>query len=131
MVGHSRIMAVTLAGVTLRQLQAEPLAELDAAYARAVEVVDPSLLTLVSDRIRVTLADNRPVCSAETDRDRAVCAVIDQMLIDVAGIDDATVQHAASFFPDGQFADLVMASYIVEARTRLQIVSARLLGGMG
>ena len=130
MCGHERILAVTLPFVTLRELQPESMALLDAAYARAVECVDADLLALVTDRITVTLTDARPECSAESDRDRAVCSVVDQMLIDVAGLDDATVEAAARHFPDGEFADLVMASYIIEARTRLGIAAERLLGGV-
>lgn len=105
--------------------------DLDAAHARAVEVVDPALLALVTDRISAVVAGTRPECEAGTERERAVCAVIDQELIDVARLDDKTVQHAASFFLDGEFADLVMAAYIVEARTRLRLASDRLLGGVG
>ena len=51
------------------------------------------------------------------------------MLIDVSQLDDDTVRRASAHFPDGGLADLVMASYIVEARTRLRIASDRLLGG--
>ena len=47
----------------------------------------------------------------------------------VLGRDDDTVRRAAGHFPDGGLADLVMASYIVEARTRLRIASDRPLGG--
>jgi hypothetical protein len=128
---HARIMAVTLRIVTLRDRQPEPLTLLDATISRAHEIVDPSLLALVADRIAIALEDAPTQCEVATDRERAVCSVIDQMLIDVAGLDDATVQHAASFFPEGEFADLVMASYAIEARTRLRLASARLLGGMG
>lgn len=117
--------------MTLRDLQPQAMDDLDTAYARAVEVVDPALLALVTDRIESTLAGSRPQCEATTDRERAVCAVIDQELLDVARLDDETVQHAASFFPDGELADLVMAAYIVEARTRLRLASDRLLGGVG
>lgn len=117
--------------MTLRDLQPEAMDALDAAYARAVMVVDPSLMELIADRIAVTLAGDRPGCEATTDRERAACAVIDQALVDVAGIEDETVRHAASYFDDGELADLVMAAYIVEARTRLGIASDRLLGGLG
>jgi len=128
---HDLILAVTLRSVTLRDLQAEPLDLLDATIARARDVVDPALLSLVADRISVTLEDAVPQCEATTDRERAVCSVIDQMLVDVARLDDATVQHAASYFAEGELADLVMASYAIEARTRLRLASARLLGGLG
>lgn len=127
---HARIMAVTLRTMTLRDQQPEPLVLLDATIARAQEVVDGDLLALVADRIAVMLTDSRPTCEATTAREMAVCAVVDQMLLDVAGLSDETVVHAASFFRDGEFADLVMASYAIEARTRLTIAADRLLGGM-
>lgn len=130
MAGHASIMAVTLRVVTLRECQPEPLELLDATIARAHQVVDPDLLALVADRIAVMLTDARPHCEATTAREQAVCAVVDQMLLDVAGLSDETVQHAASFFEDGELADLVMASYSIEARTRLTLASDRLLGGM-
>lgn len=117
--------------MTLRDLQAEPLDLLDATIERARAVVDPSLLALVADRIAMTLADTPAQVEVTTERERAVCSVIDQMLIDVAGLDDATVQRAASFFADGELADLVMASYAIEAHTRLRLASERLLGGLG
>lgn len=116
--------------MTLRDLQPEALDALDAALARASEVVDPSLLALVTDRIEATVAGARPECEATTDRERALCAVVDQGLVDVAGLDDQTVRHASSFYDDGELADLVMASYIVEAHTRLRVASDRLLGGL-
>ncbi len=117
--------------MTLRRANPEALDALDAAYARAVEVIGPDLLTLVTDRINMALRDADPSCVVTTDRDRAVCAVVDQMLIDVARMDDATVERAASYFSDGALADLVMAAYIIEARTRLSIAADRLLGGVG
>jgi hypothetical protein len=128
---HVRIMAVTLRNVTLRDLQAEPLALLDATIARARDVVDPDLLALVTDRIAMALEDAPALFEVTTDRERAVCSVVDQMLVDVGGLDDATVQLAASHFADGELADLVMASYAIEARTRLQLASTRLLGDLG
>jgi len=131
MTRHACIIAVTLRSVTLRDLQAEPLDLLDATIERARAVVDPSLLALVADRIAMTLTDAPAQVAVSTDRDRAVCSVIDQMLVDVGGLDDATVQQAASYFTDGELADLVMASYAIEARTRLQLASMRLLGGLG
>lgn len=130
MLRHSRIMAVTLRFVTLRDCQPEPLELLDTTIARGHNVVDPDLLALVADRITVTLTDARPLCEATTAREQAVCAVVDQMLLDVAGLSDETVQHAATFFADGELADLVMASYAIEARTRLTLAADRLLGGM-
>ena len=104
---------------------------LDAACARAAEVVDPSLLALVTDRIESTLSGESPRCEAVTERELAVCAVIDQELVDVAGMDDDTVRHAASYLADGELADLVMAAYAIEARARLRIAAGHLLGGLG
>lgn len=130
MVRHARIMAVTLRTMTLRDQQPEPLELLDATIARAREVMDPDLLALVADRITMTLTDAPARCDVVTDRDHAVCAVVDQMLLDVARLSDETVQHAVTFFGDGELADLVMASYAIEARTRLTLAADRLLGGM-
>lgn len=107
------------------------MAALDAAYARACAVVDPGLLAAVTARIEwlVAGADEPPVPVDARSAD--VVAVIDQMLMDVSRLDDDTVRRASAHFPDGGLADLVMASYVVEARTRLGIASDRLLGGIG
>lgn len=116
--------------MTLRDLQPEPLELLDAAQARACEVVDPELLDLVRDRIAMTLAGTAPERAIDGDRELAVAAVIDQMLVDVASLDDATVQRADALLPPGGLADLVMASYVMEARMRLTLAADRLLGGL-
>ena len=63
-----------------------------------------------------------------TEREADIAAVVDQMLIDVSGLDDATAARAARHFDEGGFADFAMAEYIIEARTRLAIASSRLLG---
>lgn len=131
MAGHPRILAVTIRQVTLRQWQPEPLELLDAAQRRAEAVIDPDLLALVRDRIAVALTGARPSCTAVSDRELAVCSVVDQTLLDVAGLDDATVERACAYFAEGELADLVMAAYILEARTRLQLAADRLLGGVG
>ena len=113
-------------GVRVRELQEPALAELDAAYARAVDVVDPNLLALVTARIEHALADG-PVPAATSDaRQFDVAVVVEQMLVDVAGLDDATVQRTSAHFREGEFADLIMASYIVEARVRLRVAAERL-----
>ena len=102
---------------------------LDAAYERACAVVDPDLLAAVTARIEWLVAGaDEPPAPADV-RSADVVAVIDQMLMDVSRLDDDTVRHASAHVPDGGLADLVMASYIVEARTRLRIASDRLLGG--
>jgi hypothetical protein len=104
------------------------MAALDAAYERALAVVDPYVLAGVRARIEWALA-GAPEPPAPTDARAAhVAAVVDQMLIDVSQLDDDTVRRASDHFPDGVLADLVMAAYIVEARTRLRIAGNRLLG---
>jgi hypothetical protein len=102
---------------------------LDAAYERACVVVDPELLAAVTARIDWLVAGAPEPPPLADARAIDVAAVIDQMLMDVARLDDDTVRRAAGHFPDGGLADLVMAAYIVEARTRLRIASDRLLGG--
>lgn len=116
--------------MTLLQLQPEPLALLDATIDRGRAVVDPALLDLAEQCIRCHVADGPPPRAPRDDREAAVAAVIEQMLVDVAGLDDYTVRSAAAFFPDGGLADVVMAAYAIEARTRLEVASAALLGGL-
>jgi hypothetical protein len=114
--------------VTLQAFQPDAMAALDAAYERVCAVVDPDVLAHVSERIEWTLA-GAPEPPAPADARAAdVAAVVDQMLIDVAQLDDDTVRRASAHFPDGGLADLVMAAYILEARTRLRLASDRLLG---
>ena len=115
--------------VTLQALQPDAMAALDASYERARMVVDPELLDTVTARIEWLVAGAAEPPAPTDARSRDVGAVIDQMLMDVARLDDDTVRRAAAHFPDGGLSDLVMASYIVEARTRLRLASARLLGG--
>lgn len=117
--------------MTLRALEPEPVAALDAAIARAEQVVDPALLAGARARITHIVADGPSPPPPADEREAAVYAVIEQMLIDVAGLDDDTVLRASAMFADGEFADLVMASYAIEARTRLDVTAARLLGGVG
>lgn len=103
------------------------MALLDAADQRARGVVDPSLLALAQAHIEWLVADGPEPPPPADERDADVAAVIDQMLLDVAGLDDAVVRRAGRHFADGGLADLVTASYIIEARTRLRIVGRRLL----
>lgn len=116
--------------MTLRALQPDAMTALDAAYERACAVVDPGLLVSVTARIEWLVAGSDEPPAPVDARSADVAAVVDQMLMDVSRLDDDTVQRAAAHVPDGVLADLVMASYIVEARTRLRIASDRLLGGM-
>ena len=115
--------------MTLRAHQPEAVEALDATIGRAREVVDPALLDLAEQRIRHLVADGPAPRAPQDAREQAVAAVIDQMLIDVAGMSDDTVRSADAYFTPGGLADLVMASYAIEARTRLEVASDRLLGG--
>ena len=107
--------------------QAEALALLGAAEARARVVVDARLLDLAQSHIEWLVGDGPEPAPPADEREADVAAVIDQMLLDVAGLDDAVVQRAGRHFPDGGLADLVTASYVIEARTRLHIAATRLL----
>lgn len=115
--------------MTLQALQPDAMTALDAAYERACAVVDPGLLDVVTARIDWLVAGAAEPPPLADARAIDVAAVVDQMLMDVARLDDDTVRRAAGHFPDGGLADLVMAAYIVEARTRLRLASDRLLGG--
>ena len=114
--------------VSLAQLQPEAMAILDAAYVRACEVVDPELIALAQSRIDMILLGAPPDDRDLSEREADIATVVDQMLIDVSGLDDATAARAARHFDDGGFADFAMAEYIIEARTRLAIASGLLLG---
>jgi len=116
--------------VTLQDLQPDAMAALDAAFERARAVVDPDLLASVTARIEWVVAGATEPPAPTDARSVDVAAVVDQMLMDVSQLDDDTVRRASAHFPDGGLADLVMASYIVEARTRLRVASSRLLGGV-
>ena len=108
--------------------QPEALAALDRVLDRARDVVDPRLWSLVTQRIEHTVADGPEPDAPADEREAAACAVIEQMLVDVAGLDDSTVRHAAGVLGGGMLADLVMASYSYEAATRLRVAGSRLLG---
>lgn len=112
----------------IREFQPEATGLLDAAYARAVEVVDEDLIRLAQSLIDHLVADGPSPERERDQREADVAAVIDQMLIDVSAVDDDTARRAARHFEDGGFADLVMASYIIEARMRLAVASELLLG---
>ena len=115
--------------MTLRALQPEALAALDAAIARGRAVVDPELLAGAQARIDWLVGEGPQPAAPGDARQAAVFAVLEQELIDVARLDDDTVRAAAGLAGGAQVADLVMTSYALEARTRLEVASARLLGG--
>lgn len=106
------------------------MAALDAAYERACAVVDRDVLIAVTARIEWLVAGAAEPPTPADARGSDVASVVDQMLMDVSRLDDDTVRRASAHFPDGGLADVVMASYIVEARTRLRIASDRLVGGV-
>jgi TPP-dependent pyruvate/acetoin dehydrogenase alpha subunit len=106
--------------------QATALEALDAAHRRALDVVDPALIELITTRIEHTLTGAPTPREPTDDRGRDVAAIVDQMLIDVGAASDELVERANRHFPDGGVADLVMAAYIIEARTRLRVASDRL-----
>ena len=117
--------------MTLRDLQPEAMARLEAALARADDAVDPRLLAVARSCIECHVAGApTPLPSARPD-EAAVQEVVEQMLMDVSGLDDQAVRRAADLLPDGELANLVMASYVNEAAARLRVASDRLLGGMG
>ena len=115
--------------MTLRELQPDALAALDAVVVRATQVVDPDLLRGAQDRITWLVAGGPEPTPAQDASTAAAFAVIEQELMDVARIDDDIVRSAADAIGGAQLADLVMASYAMEARTRLEVMAARLLGG--
>jgi hypothetical protein len=110
----------------LDALQAPALAQLDTAFRRVVEAVDPSLVRLITARIEHTLAGASAPAEPADDRARDVAAIVDQMLMDVSAASDDLVQRANRHFADGGLADVVMAAYIIEARTRLRLAAERL-----
>ena len=115
--------------MSLSDLQPEAMAALDAAYARATESVAPYFLYLAESRIEQMLGGSDSPGALVTTQDLEISELVDQMLIDVAGLDDKTAKRAGRYFENGGMADFVTASYIIEARTRLRIMSERLLGG--
>ena len=104
------------------------MAALDAAYARATEVVDPYFLYLAESRIEQMLGGSDSPGALVTTQDLELSHLVDQMHIDVSGLDDKNAKRAGRYFDDGGMADFVTASYIIGARTRLRIMSDRLLG---
>jgi len=112
--------------VALTDLQPAAMADLDAAYARAVEVVDPYSLFLAEARIEAMLTGVPSQVVLVTTQDLELSELVDQMLIDVSSVDDRMVKRAARYFDNDGLADFVMASYIIEARTRLRITAERL-----
>lgn len=61
--------------------------------------------------------------------DRACLAFAEQYLVDVAGLDDATVEDLRAHLGDDATASFVHALLVVEQRIRLRLVWDRLFGG--
>lgn len=116
--------------MTLRDLQPDALAQLDVVLARAQQVTDPRLLEVALACIECHVAGGPNPPEPANPTQAAVQAVVEQMLVDVASLQDSTVQGASNLLPDGALADLVMASYANEAAARLRVASERLLGGL-
>lgn len=116
--------------MTLRDLQPDALAALDAAGVRAAEVVDPVLLAVAQACIDRHVAGGPEPLPSTGQREAVARAVIEQELIDVASMPDQVVIDADAHLRGGELADLVMASYILEARARLTVAADRLLGGL-
>ena len=117
--------------MTLEDLQPDALAAFDAARARAAELIDPGLLRAVRERITATLeGPSAPDRNCEASAREIDClALVDQMLIDVSSMSDETVAAASRHFAVGGLWDFVAAAYLMEASIRVDIASARLLGG--
>ncbi|MHB1212388.1 MAG: hypothetical protein ACYC0W_09025 [Candidatus Nanopelagicales bacterium] len=106
-------------------LPAEPMAALSEATGRARVVVDPALLGLAQRCIDSVLADG-PRPDPRDAREADVLVVLEQMLLDVANLDDDVARRADRHFPPGGLSDVVTASYLLEAATRLRIATALL-----
>ena len=111
--------------MTSLTLPTEQSTALDHAIDCGRAVVDPQLVDLAQACIDHVLCAG-PAPKSLDERDRDVIALLEQMLVDVANLDDATVRRADRHFELGQLADLVMTSYVLEARTRLRLACSAL-----
>lgn len=133
--------------------RAEVRAEMEAAHQAAWEAAPPRLLELARVRIAMLLgcdaevsartpaavpdvddATLRALASWPSDprfdaRDRAVLALTEHYVIDVATLDDATVAAVRDHLGDDGLNDFISALLIVEQRIRLRLIWDRLLGG--
>ena len=113
--------------MTSLTLPTEQSAALDHAIDCGRTVVDAQLVDLAQACIDHVLCAG-PAPAPVDERDRDVVALLEQMLVDVANLDEATVMRADRHFEPGQLADLVMTSYALEARTRLRLACSSLGG---
>ena len=101
-----------------------PLREsLARAHDAAIETVDPRLLDLATTRVALLLgvdAGTEPVPPAGDDRERACTALVDQMVIDVTGVDDELVRCVADHLGDDGAATFVAAALVIEQRVRMR-----------
>ena len=108
-----------------RLLAANPPLRESLAHTRdaAFDAVDPRLLDLATARAALLLgveAAPEPVPAAGDDREGACAALVDQMVIDVTGVDDGLVQRVADHLGDDGAATFVAAALVVEQRVRLR-----------
>jgi hypothetical protein len=103
----------------------EPDEPLRASLARvrdeAFAVVDGRLLELAGARAALLLGiDHDPVPPAADDRERACVDLVEQMVIDVTGVDDGLVRRVADHLGDDGAATFVAATLAVEQRLRMR-----------
>ncbi|MCB0969497.1 MAG: hypothetical protein KDB37_21885, partial [Ilumatobacter sp.] len=108
-----------------RLLASDPPLRLSLARARdaASDAVEQRLLDLATARAALLLgvdAGPESVSPAGDDRERACVALVDQMVIDVTGVDDVLVQRVADHLGDDGAATFVAATLVVEQRIRLR-----------
>ena len=108
-----------------RLLASEPPLRESLARARdaAFDAVDPRLLDLTTARVALLLGVDpgpEPVPPAGDDRERACVALVDQMVIDVTGVDDELVLRVADHLGDDGAATFVAAALVVEQRVRMR-----------
>ncbi len=136
---------------TILEAHPDVRATLEDAWRAAWESVDPVLLELC--RLRIAMLLN---CDAELEtrtpvaaaagldgervavlakwatsplfgpRERACLAFVEQFVIDVAGLDDATAGAVRVHLGDQGLADFVAAVLVVEQRQRLRLIWQRL-----
>lgn len=108
-----------------RLLASDPPLRASLARARdaAFETVNPRLLDLATARVALLLgvdAGPEPMPPAGDDRERACVALVDQMVIDVTGVDDELLRRVADHLGDDGAATFVAAALVIEQRVRMR-----------
>jgi hypothetical protein len=93
---------------------------------RVFDDVDPSLLDLCRARIALLIGLDAPAVPATTARQRACIDVVEQMVLDVAGITDAQITTLARHLGTDGAAGFVHAALAIEQRLRMQAMWQRL-----